>query len=479
MLHRLAALSLLAALVAGCQPTATESGPPSAAAGSPGPTASAEPRPIVIDADMDHSDIAAIMVLLRDPSVEVLAIAIDGTGLVHCQGGRLVTRYLLDEFGRPDVPFGCGRQNGGPDARPFPDDWRVTADAGYGLDITPKVESGTLRDAADLIREAVDARPGEVTIVALGPLTNLEDAFAADPTLPDRIAGIHAMLGTIEAPGNVYVDGLTGGAVEWNAYADPSAVEAVFATDIPISIVPLDATDDVPVPADLTERLATDHAAAGADLMYELLLRNPSRLNGAEGQQLWDELAALAVSDPSLVTWKEATVTVEDRGRLATDPAGRPIRYAAAADRTAVEAALLEALRRGGRRATPFELAGDVAVTWDGTTCVATVDGAGPGLYAVHYQGPAGDPTGVLLGGVRAPHMWSELTDFLSTVDVSTEVAPPDWLIQAGQVADDRGTGLAVDGTVELEAETYGPVCVAGEWPNFVFTAGDPFEVRR
>ncbi len=476
MLHRLAALSLLAILIAGCQPTATESGPPSAAAATSSPTPSGPPRPIVIDADMDHSDLAAIMILLRDPAVEVLAIAIDGTGLVHCQGGRLVTRYLLDELGQPDIPFGCGREKGGPDARPFPDDWRVTADAAYGLDITPQVESGTARDAADLIREAVDSRPGEVTIVALGPLTNLEDAFAADPTLPDRVAGIHAMLGTVEAPGNVYIDGLSGGGVEWNAYADPSAVEAVFATDIPISIVPLDATDDVPVPADLTERLATDHGAAGADLMYELLLRNPSRLNGAEGQQLWDELAALAVSEPDLVTWKDATVTVEDRGRLAMDPAGRPIRYAAAADPAAVEAALLGALRRGGPRATPFELAGQINVTWDGTTCARTVAGTGAGLYTIHYQGPAGDPTGVLIGGVRAPHTWSELTDFLATADVSTEVAPPDWLIQGGQVADDRGSGLGMDGTLELEAETYGPVCVTGEWPDLVFTPGDPFE---
>lgn len=476
MLHRLAALSLLAILLAGCQPAAIEIAPPSAAAASPAPTPSAEPRPIIIDADMDHSDLAAIMILLRDPSVEVLAIAIDGTGLVHCQGGRLVTRYLLDELGQSDIPFGCGRENGGPDARPFPDDWRMTADAAYGLDITPQVESGTARDAADLIREAVDSRPGEVTIVALGPLTNLEDAFVADPTLPDRIAGIHAMLGTVKAPGNVYIDGLSGGGVEWNAYADPSAVEAVFATDVPISIVPLDATDDVPVPADLTERLATDHGAAGADLMYELLLRNPSRLNGAEGQQLWDELAALAVSDPDLVTWTDATVTVEDRGRLATDPAGRPIRYAAAADPAAVEAALLDALRRGGPRATPFELAGQINVTWDGTTCARTVDGTGPGLYTIHYQGPAGDPTGVLIGGVRAPHTWSELTDFLARADVSTEVAPPDWLIQGGQVADERGSGLGMDSTLELEAETYGPVCVTGEWPDLVFTAGDPFE---
>ena len=58
---------------------------------------------------MDHSDLAAILVLLRDPTVEVLGIAIDGTGLVHCQGGRQVIGYLLHELGRTDVPYGCGR----------------------------------------------------------------------------------------------------------------------------------------------------------------------------------------------------------------------------------------------------------------------------------------------------------------------------------------------------------------------------------
>ena len=84
------------------------------------------------------------------------------------------------------------------------------------------------------------------------------------------------MLGHVDAPGNVFVDGLDGDdPLEWNAYADPSAVAAVFATDVPIDLVPLDATDDVPVPADLPKRLAEDHAAAGADLLHELLLRHP------------------------------------------------------------------------------------------------------------------------------------------------------------------------------------------------------------
>lgn len=352
MPHRLVSLALIGLLglgVGGCLGAGDEPVTP-APTGAPAP----ERRPIIIDADMDLSDLGAILVLLRDPEVDVRAITIAGTGLVHCQGGRLVTRFLLDEMGVPDIPFGCGREDGGPDARPFPDEWRAAADAGYGMEIPPSARSGAPQDAIDVLREAVDGSPSAPTVVALGPLTNLEDAFAADPTLPDRVAGIHAMLGTVDAPGNVSVDGNDGGdPYEWNAFADPSAVEAVFATDVPIDIVPLDATDDVPVPADLPDRLAADHAAAGADLVHELLVRNPARMDSGEGQQLWDELAALALSRQDLVSWSDADLVVGERGRLTPDAAGRPVRFATSADRPAVEAALLEALRRGAPRATP------------------------------------------------------------------------------------------------------------------------------
>ena len=287
------------------------------------------------------------------------------------------------------------------------------------------------------------------------------------------------MLGTVKAPGNVWVDGIAGGAVEWNAFADPSAVEAVFATDVPITIVPLDATDDVPVPADLTERVATDHAAGGADLLYELLLRYPTRLDGANGQQLWDELAALALSAPGLVTWDDATVTVEDRGRLAVDPAGRPIRFAAAADRPAVEAALLDALRRGDQRATPFELVGTVHAAWDGTTCSMTVDGDGPGMYTLEFQAPAETPAGVMVAGVKDSHSWSDLEAFLTSIDLSVDTDVPEWIVQVGQVNDEPGTGEPVTATVELAPGTAGPVCASGEWPDLSFVAGAPSEIAE
>jgi inosine-uridine nucleoside N-ribohydrolase len=469
------AIAATAIVVAGCLSSSSPSPSTPDGTGEPAPAR----RPVIIDADMDISDLAAIAILLRDPELDVRAIAIDGTGLVHCAGGMTVTRYLLDEMGTPDIPFGCGREDGGPDAHPFPDEWRVVADDAYGMDIVPRPSVGLPDDAATVLAEAIAGSPSAPTIVALGPWTNLEDAFAADPGLADQVAGIHAMLGTVAAPGNVYTDTLDGDdPLEWNAYADPSAVEAVFATDVPIDLVPLDATDDVPVPADLPERLAEDLDAAGADIVHELLLRHPPRLVADQGQQLWDELAALAVSQPDLVTWEQADLVAGADGRITPDDAGRAVRFAAAADREATEAALLEALRRGGPRAHPFQLKGTIDITWDGTTCAATVDPAGdvvPGVYQLRYTGQAGAPSGGVLVGVDETASWSDVGDFLLGLDPETETEEPSWLRMIGQAADEAGTGETVTVTAAVtEAGTYGPVCLTGMWPDITFTAGEP-----
>ena len=474
MSTRIASLAFAAVLVGGCFGS-TEPSPTPVPTGEPAP----ERRPVIIDTDVGLDDFGAMLVLLREPTVDVRAITISGTGLARCQGGRLVVRYLLDELGTPDIPFGCGRAKGGDDARPFPDEWRAGADAGYGFAITPSVEAGTPRDAADLIVEAVADSPSAPTLVTLGPLTNIEDAFAADPTLPDRIAGIHAMLGTIDAPGNVTIDDVTPlDPVEWNAFADPSSVAAVFATDVPITTVPLDATEDVPVPADLADRLATDTAAAGADLMHELLIHNPFLLDPTQGHFLWDELAAVTLTDPTVATWDDVRVVVGPRGELTRDDdAGRPVAWATGADRAAFEAAFVDALRRGGPRATPFAMAGSLTASWDGTTCRIAADASTPGYYDLSFTGRSGAPSGVLVAGVAATHTWADLERFAATVDLETTTGTPPWLLEGGQAFDDTGRGRAVTGSVTLKPGTWGPVCVEGTWPDVTFHPGEPFEI--
>ena len=431
--------------------------------------------PVIVDTDLDLSDIAAIAILVRDPRIDVRAIAIDGTGVVHCQAGRRLTRYVLDQLGAPDVPFGCGRQEAGPDGHPFPAEWRAVADADFGLDIPSQAEAGVPHDAVSLIEAAVAGSESAPTIVTLGPLTNLEDAFAADPTLADHVAGILSMLGSVAAPGNVLVDTHTAAdQLEWDAYADPSAVAAVFDTDVPIALVPLDATDDVPVPGDLPDRLA-DVPAAGADLVHELLVRNPSRLALGQGQQLWDELAALTVTNPDLADWEEATVVVDPAGRLTQDDSGRPIRYATGADRVAVERALVEALSRGDPRPTPFRLAGQLAVTFDGTRCTLTGHSDRDGPHRVDLKSVTRRRGGVAIVGTTAPHTWEDLLAALP--DANSRATPPDWLVVGPIVADAEGSGKVLTATGDLKEGFYGPLCYLGTWPDVVLTPGTPFEV--
>ena len=471
-----ASLAIVAALVVGaCGASASSSRP--LATGEP-PTARI---PIIVDTDVDVSDIGALVVLLRDHRVDVRAVTIvpTGTGVTNCAAGRRVIQYVLEEFGATTIPYACGREDRGPDGQHFPDEWRLNANEGWGLTMPPRPQTDLPEDAVTLITRTVADSPSAPTIVALGPWTNLEDVVRADSTIGDRIAAIHAMGGAVDVPGNVIVGDLTAeSGLEWNFAADPSVVSIVFGTATPISLVPLDATDDVPVPRDLADRLAEDHQAAGADLMYELLQRVPTRITG-EGQQLWDELAALALVDPDLATWEDANLLADNTGRLTRHEAGRPVRVATAADPAAVEASFLEALRVGPARATPFTLAGQMTVHWDGSTCAADItDGLKPGVVALKFQNDTGDPGGVIIAGVREPHTWAEVLELIRTIEASGATAsPPDWVVQAGGAFDDAGAGGTISGSVRLEPGTYGPICFSGQPPDGKLGAGQPFVV--
>lgn len=94
----------------------------------------------------------------------------------------------------------------------------------------------------------------------------------------------------------------------------------------PITLVPLDATNDVPVTAAAYAELAQDHSAAGADVVFEMLARNPFLVG--EGNYFWDSPAATQLITPALATFEDATLRVDgsgaDSGRLVRDRRARP-----------------------------------------------------------------------------------------------------------------------------------------------------------
>ena len=438
--------------------------------------------PIIVDTDVDVSDLAALAVLLRDPKVDVRAVTIapTGTGVTNCASGRLIIQYVLEEFGAGAIPFACGRADPGPDGRRFPDEWRLNADEGWGMVMPPQPTTGVPEDAATLLNRAVNESPSSPTVVALGPWTNLEDAVVADPTVADRIAAIHAMGGAIDVPGNVIVDDVTADdGLEWNLAADPSAVNAIFETATPISLVPLDATDDVPIPAG--PRRAPGRRASGRRCGPRLRAagarpdapdrRGPAalgRVGGPRGEQ----------AGPGDLGGRTPAGGRGGAGHPAKMPAGP----SASRRRPTPRRSKPPWSRRwgSGPSGEPHSSSpGELAVRWDGASCAFEMPGGlRPGVAALTFDNGTGDPAAVQIVGVREPHTWQELEALLPTVDPATDPAAlPDWVIDAGGLADESGAGGSMKGTVALEASTYGPVCITGTWPDLDFHPGQPFVV--
>jgi len=311
--------------------------------------AAVESVPVVLDVDMAMDDVSALLYLLQHPAVDLRAITVNGVAFARCDGGVRATLGLLEVARAPDIPVACGREEAYPGGRPAPDAWRNSADALYGAQVTTGGRQADPRPAAALLADTIAAAPGEIVVIALGPLTNLAEAFQADPTLAGQIKQLVIMGGALDVPGNVANEneGISNQYAEWNFLADPVAADIVLASGAPILLVPLDATNDVPFTRSFYQRLQRHHPARPAVFTYNLMYLNQWWLDG--GMFWWDTLAAAAALDESLLTLREERVdVVTDEGpetaRLIRAAAGAPVRLATAADRSRFESLFLAVL---------------------------------------------------------------------------------------------------------------------------------------
>jgi pyrimidine-specific ribonucleoside hydrolase len=303
--------------------------------------------PVIVDTDMAMDDIAALLYLLRHPAIDLKAITVNGVAFAHCDAGVRNSLGLLEMAGAPEIPVSCGQEQPFPGGRPAPDDWRKSADNLYGARVMTRGRAADDRTAGDLLADTIRAAPGEIVIVAIGPLTNLAAAFQADPSLVGQIREIVIMGGALDAPGNVADGDNANEVAEWNFFADPVAADIVLASGAPITLVPLDATNDVPFSPGFYQRLWANHLTRPAVFIYNLLYLNPWWLDG--GMYWWDTLAAAAATDPALVTVEAMALDVvtdegPEMGRAIESAGGSPVRVAVAADRQRFEALFLAVL---------------------------------------------------------------------------------------------------------------------------------------
>jgi len=486
--HRVPSIVATVLLVlAGCAPSASPvpSGDPPASAPGTSPTgAPSQPTAgalrLVVDTDMAPDDVTAILSLVRDPRVELLAIAVDGTGEAHCPGGMFVARAVLTMLEITSVPVACGRQSPYGDAEPFPDAWRAGADVANGLRLVSPAFAPESASAEQLLADLAqsEAAAGRtLTILTLGTLTNIAGAVALDPDFAKRVRLV-SMLGAIGVPGNVEPSDPAAGAptAEWNAHADPTAVRLVLEAGVDLTLVPLDATNDVPLTRELYAALESDHAAAPADIVYELWSLNTYMLDS--GFFLWDPLAAAVVRDPSIVRTRAATVRVVegaglDGGRLVEDPGGAPVTVAIGADRAAFESLLLASLRSGGPRANPFSPKSAMRVVADGEDCSVTPDPTPIplGLLRLELESAAGTAWALLFA--TAGVEWSELEAFAADPE---QADPPDVVEVTSVWLEAPGMSASYG---DVDQGPLGLACVVGDPDDPTIHIYGPFEVAE
>ena len=322
--------------------------------------------PVVVDTDLSTDDVVALLYLVQRDDVDLRAVAVSGTGLVHCPPGARRVLELLAAAGRPDVPVACGAADPLAGYNQFPAEWRSGADDFFGLPLAPATKRADPRGAVELLRKAVASAPRKTTLLSLAPPTDVA-LLLRDAAARSRLARVVAMGGAVGVPGNI---GPGHERAEYNVWVDPVAAQQVVASGVPLTLVPLDATNDVPVTEMFADTLSRRHyATPAASLAWELFIHT-GMYDGR--QYFWDPLAAAALAEPGLLTVEDKRLQVEQgSGRVIETADGSPVRVAVAADRKRFETSLLRALV-GAPVPTPKQSAG-AGFVYDGRT--ASYDG--------------------------------------------------------------------------------------------------------
>jgi inosine-uridine nucleoside N-ribohydrolase len=265
---------------------------------------------IVVDTDPGVDDALALILALRSPEVVIDAITC-ATGNLPADGASENARRILDLAQAPEIPVSVGSL--APLARPWPSDPFSHGDDGLantGLPASSRVLDE--RFGPDVLVETVMAHPGEVTIVALAPLTNVALALRKEPRMARTVRRIIATAGSFGF--NEYAYRRATGdnpCSEWNVYVDPEAARVVFHSGAPVTAVGVDAWGRPEMdltPSELAE------LAGSADPAAQLTHRTVDFVTGrgyGSYTALIDALTMAAAIDPSILRTERVRVDVE------------------------------------------------------------------------------------------------------------------------------------------------------------------------
>jgi len=303
--------------------------------------------PLIVDVDTGIDDSLALLYLAASPEeAELVAVTCVG-GNVDARQVERNTRAVMELAGRADVEVALGREQ--PLVRPVETTPETHGPQGLGYaELPPPSRPLSDRHAVDVLIEEARRRPGEITLVTTGPLTNLAVALLREPDLPRLLDRWVLMGGAYRHPGN------TAPTTEWNIHCDPDAAKIAFtawgeaanrhgvplptalgldvteqATILPAHVVALARAagstpdDSIALGRGEDPMVATRSVASNPIVRYvadalRFYMEFHAHYDGFYGAFIHDALAVATALDPSLVTTKAVAVDVELGGTLTT-----------------------------------------------------------------------------------------------------------------------------------------------------------------
>ena len=266
-------------------------------------------RKVILDVDPGIDDAVAMTMALFDPRFEVVAVTAVAGNVPAEQATRNV-QTIIEQLDPPRWPrVGAAVQ---PERTPLADSRHIFGADGLGNANFPVAELHHQHPSEKVITDEIRMAPEAITIIALGPLTNIANALRRDPGLADQVGQLIIMGGAVKGPGNITP------AAEFNIYCDPAAARDVFRSRTTKTLVPLDVTNQVVMTYDLLDQLPAESTRAGAFLrkILPFAFRSHRQLFGLEGILLHDAVAVVAAGNPELFTTERLAGDVETHGEL-------------------------------------------------------------------------------------------------------------------------------------------------------------------
>jgi inosine-uridine nucleoside N-ribohydrolase len=267
-----------------------------------------EPTPILLDCDPGHDDAIALLLALASPELELLGVTtVAGNQTLEKTTANALR--VLEFVGRGDVPVAAGADR--PLARELFIAAYVHGESGLDGPALPPPQGAPIEQhAVDFLAERILGSTRPVTLVPVGPLTNVALLLSRYPEAAENVERIVLMGGAV-AEGNVTP------AAEFNIYVDPEAAWRVFHSGLPVTMIGLDVTHQALMTDAHAERLrAAGETGRLVAELYDFFTGYHRETYGAEGAPIHDAVAVAQVLRPGIVETLHRHVDVDCESQL-------------------------------------------------------------------------------------------------------------------------------------------------------------------